>query len=299
MIIFISLYIFVIIKYFRLNFDTTSLLTLENGSQRWASYLAKALLVGAHSNRNVIYKQGCINSVCTITKVMVPTFQQYYQSSTLYTLHYRCACSFGFMDSATSTSAAGMECVEKCHSQSCSYYEQCSVGTPDQPQVVCTCPTGYSGSECSVKPSPLSKEVVIGLSVMVVLAALTGLALCAYSGYRLFCRRTSASDTESNVSRSISDYKPKSLPYDYSQFNDLASFSRGSAINRGYENTITEESEPDSVSVANDGLRFGVRRLQARLDADDAVHDPTPFLTPVGRTERHAYSEVESQPDYF
>lgn len=209
--------------------------------------------------------------------------------------NFRCSCGFGYKDSPDST--AGMKCVQKCNTQSCDFFEVCTDGRADKPEVSCTCPSGFSGSKCSIRQSPLSRDAVIVVSLMVVLAALTGVALCSYSGYRLFCRKSEWSEVESESS--ISSYKPKTMPVDYRQFTD--SYSRGAALNRAYANTIHEESEPETVDVqvANDGLTFGARNLQARLDTNDATYDPTPILTPVARTERHVYSDVESQPDYF
>lgn len=208
---------------------------------------------------------------------------------------FSCRCGFGYSESVTSA-VNGTNCVISCNPQSCSGLAECQESTEDGLNVNCICPAGYQGAYCNVIIKSLLPEwAVIFISVATVLAALTGLGLCAYSGYQLFCVKRVDEETES---RSIGDYKPKSLPYDYTQFSDVGSFSRGSAINRGY----LDEDRPDP-ELVNDGLQFGARKLEATLATTSSelseYGDPTPALNPISITDRHSLTEIASQPDYY
>ena len=207
----------------------------------------------------------------------------------------RCSCGPGYQEAATPKAPRGTVCVARCNLRSCRNEGSCQAAPDEDADVTCQCQDGYIGDKCEERlvDSSLAEWTVILIAVIAALAALTGLSLCGYAAYRLFCRQPIADD-ESDLS-SIRDFKPSTISRaDYDRMTNLGSWSK---TNRALTKIIDEETESEQ-PVKTNGLTFDPKSI-SRLSNQSEHGDPTPALHPLNRTDRHSISEIVTQSDYY
>ncbi|XP_067947432.1 transmembrane matrix receptor MUP-4-like [Watersipora subatra] len=205
---------------------------------------------------------------------------------------YRCQCGFGYQQSLTATHPPGTYCVARCTQRSCKNGGSCSAAPDEVSEVTCECQKGYAGESCEDKTgiNNLSRETIVVIAVVASIAALLGVVLSVFACYTLFRRRVTDDSSEAS---SISGFKPKSLSaHEYDRMTDLGSVSRA---NHSFVSTIDEE--PESTSIKSNNV-FNSGLMGSRRSIPSEHGDPTPALSPVNRTDRHAASDI-SQPDYY